>query len=282
MSDLLDRINEINKAASAWNQKARDAKARQELLLEQLKDQCSAYKDEYGINLWGTGDVNEIVLTVQAELDKVSAEVEKQLDLAEKILHLNETGNYQEARALLGLHEKSEQMEKVSTKGPVFDADGDAVLGEERPEDAGKVTERDGVVDATEEPEASVMESVGEASVDDGHAGVLEDIAVANPKTVLKNDKGLLILDEDDVDDDVILNEDGTASTWASTGVEVDYDEDAIDGGVYAPAANSIQIEDTEEKDSKPKSIFIDDDEEDGDLEEFKNLLVGSPFKIED
>lgn len=107
----IKRIESLNKDIEALNTKASKAEAQREMLKKNLMDSIKKYEDAYGVDLSGDSMV-EIKKKLKAEYKKVYQDVEKEADLADKVIRAINTGDVALARELLGYEEEEETKEE--------------------------------------------------------------------------------------------------------------------------------------------------------------------------
>lgn len=101
-NDVLLKVNEINNRIKKHNKEVEEQRALRKIRLEQLKEKCSEYESEFGVDLY-----NENLVEMQKEVGKLLSEAEKEVNeslaKAEKLLALVESGQYAELNEELGI-----------------------------------------------------------------------------------------------------------------------------------------------------------------------------------
>lgn len=246
----IKRIESLNKDIEALNTKASKAEAQREMLKKNLMDSIKKYEDAYGVDLSGDSMV-EIKKKLKAEYKKVYQDVEKEADLADKVIRAINTGDVALARELLGYEEEEETQE---------DPELEEVEVEEKKEDA---------------PEEKVEQPVKLEKVEDAFFG-LED------KEEGKAEKAPFFgfEDEEDGEDEFV-----TQPTVESKpkGVKSTKTKEVSPNLMSPP---SFVVEDDDEDESPESLVFggLTPDEEDEDEDEedfyggFGSVLAGTKF----
>lgn len=247
----IKRIESLNKDIEALNTKASKAEAQREMLKKNLMDSIKKYGDAYGVDLSGDSMV-EIKKKLKAEYKKVYQDVEKEADLADKVIRAINTGDVALARELLGYEEEEETKE------------------EPEPEEVEVVEKK------KEAPEEKVEQSVKLEKVEDAFFG-LED------KEEGKAEKAPFFgfEDEEDEEDEFV-----TQPTVESKPKEVKSTKtkEASPNLMIPP---SFVVEDDDEDESPESLVFggLTPDEEDEDEDEedfyggFGSVLAGTKFE---
>lgn len=111
VQSLNDRIEKIN------NQRVK-AETQHEMLTTRLETELGSYKDQFGVDLAGKS-FTETRKKINAEIKKVTSEVESEYELKEKVVSAIEAGDIEEAYKLLGLEVKNEEHEEDLAEEPV-------------------------------------------------------------------------------------------------------------------------------------------------------------------
>lgn len=163
--DLVQRIKAVNSESEAVNKRSVEAKAKRKLLLEQISEKVSAFEEEYGISFPNIDNLEEFDAFLKDLLDKEEAKLQQQVEQAEEVNDLINSGNIEEAQKLLGY--KPEEVvplkdEKVAEEAEeVYDVTEDEVAEVE--EVASEVTEEDVTEEeVVEEPVAEKEEEAEE------------------------------------------------------------------------------------------------------------------------
>lgn len=247
----IKRIESLNKDIEALNTKASKAEAQREMLKKNLMDSIKKYEDAYGVDLSGDSMV-EIKKKLKAEYKKVYQDVEKEADLADKVIRAINTGDVALARELLGYEEEEETQEEPELE---------EVEVEEKKEDA---------------PEEKVDQPVKLEKVEDAFFG-LED------KKEGKAEKAPFFgfEDEEDGEDEFV-----TQPTVESKPKEVKSTK-TKESSPSLMSPPSFVVEDDDEDESPESLVFggLTPDEEDEDEDEedfyggFGSVLAGTKFE---
>ena len=100
--DLVQRIKAVNSESEAVNKRSVEAKAKRKLLLEQISEKVSAFEEEYGISFPNIDNLEEFDAFLKDLLDKEEAKLQQQVEQAEEVNDLINSGNIEEAQKLLG------------------------------------------------------------------------------------------------------------------------------------------------------------------------------------
>ena len=164
--DLVQRIKAVNSESEAVNKRSVEAKAKRKLLLEQISEKVSAFEEEYGISFPNIDNLEEFDAFLKDLLDKEEAKLQQQVEQAEEVNALINSGNIEEAQKLLGY--KPEEVvplkdEKVAEEAEeVSDVTEDEVAEVE--EVASEVTEEDVTEEVVEEAIAEKEEEAEEVA----------------------------------------------------------------------------------------------------------------------
>ena len=161
--DLVQRIKAVNSESEAVNKRSVEAKAKRKLLLEQISEKVSAFEEEYGISFPNIDILGEFDDFLKDLLDKEEAKLQQQVEQAEEVNDLINSGNIEEAQKLLGY--KPEEVVPLK----------DEKVAEEAEE----------VSNVTEEAEEQPTEEVTEVTEEDVTEEVVEE-TVAEKEEVAK------------------------------------------------------------------------------------------------
>lgn len=100
--DLVQRIKAVNSESEAVNKRSVEAKAKRKLLLEQISEKVSAFEEEYCISFPNIDNLEEFDAFLKDLLDKEEAKLQQQVEQAEEVNDLINSGNIEEAQKLLG------------------------------------------------------------------------------------------------------------------------------------------------------------------------------------
>lgn len=111
--ELVERIKLVNAESEKVNKRSLEAKAKRKLLLEQISEKVSEFEEEYGISFPNIDNLEEFESFLGELLSTEEAKLSKQVEQAEKVNSLINSGDIEEAQRLLGY--ASEEDSKVST-----------------------------------------------------------------------------------------------------------------------------------------------------------------------
>ena len=156
MTDLVQRIKAVNAESEKVNKSSVEAQAKRKLLLQQISEKVSAFEEMYGISFPSINNLEEFGAFLKDLLDTQESKLQEQVEQAEKVIGLINSGNLEEAQQLLGY--KPEEVHPLNDE---------------------KVSEED-VVEEVEEVKEEVLE---------------EDLPTKEVPTTPKEDKDLEDLD---------------------------------------------------------------------------------------
>lgn len=164
--DLVQRIKAVNSESEAVNKRSVEAKAKRKLLLEQISEKVSAFEEEYGISFPNIGNLEEFDAFLKDLLDKEEAKLQQQVEQAEEVNDLINSGNIEEAQKLLGY--KPEEVVPLKDEKVAEEAEEVSNVteeAEEQPtEEVTEVTEEDVTEEVVEETVAEKEEEVEEVA----------------------------------------------------------------------------------------------------------------------
>ena len=156
--DLVQRIKAVNSESEAVNKRSVEAKAKRKLLLEQISEKVSAFEEEYGISFPNINNLEEFDAFLKDLLDKEEAKLQQQVEQAEEVNNLINSGNIEEAQKLLGY--KPEEVTPLKDEKVAEEAEEVSEVAEEISE----VTEEDVTEEVFEETVAEKEEEVEEVA----------------------------------------------------------------------------------------------------------------------
>lgn len=164
--DLVQRIKAVNSESEAVNKRSVEAKAKRKLLLEQISEKVSAFEEEYGISFPNIDNLEEFDDFLKDLLDKEEAKLQQQVEQAEEVNDLINSGNIEEAQKRLGY--KSEEVTPLKDEKVADEAEEVSNVteeAEEQPtEEVTEVTEEDVTEEVVEETVAEKEEEVEEVA----------------------------------------------------------------------------------------------------------------------
>lgn len=164
--DLVQRIKAVNSESEAVNKRSVEAKAKRKLLLEQISEKVSAFEEEYGISFPNIDNLEEFDDFLKDLLDKEEAKLQQQVEQAEEVNDLINSGNIEEAKKRLGY--KPEEVTPLKDEKVADEAEEVSNVteeAEEQPtEEVTEVTEEDVTEEVVEETVAEKEEEVEEVA----------------------------------------------------------------------------------------------------------------------
>ena len=163
--DLVQRIKAVNSESEAVNKRSVEAKAKRKLLLEQISEKVSAFEEEYGISFPNINNLEEFDAFLKDLLDKEEAKLQQQVEQAEEVNDLINSGNIEEAQKLLGY--KPEEVTPLKDEKVAEEAEEVSEVAEEVSEvaeEVSEVTEEDVTEEVVEETVAEKEEKVEEVA----------------------------------------------------------------------------------------------------------------------
>lgn len=148
--DLVQRIKAVNSEIEAVNKRSVEAKAKRKLLLEQISEKVSAFEEEYGISFPNINNLEEFDAFLKDLLDKEEAKLQQQVEQAEEVNDLINSGNIEEAQKLLGY--KPEEVSPLNDEKVAEEVEEVSEVTEE------DVTEEEAVEEIVAEKEEEVEE----------------------------------------------------------------------------------------------------------------------------
>lgn len=102
MTDLVQRIKVVNAESEKVNKSSVEAQAKRKLLLQQISEKVSAFEEMYGISFPSINNLEEFGAFLKDLLDTQESKLQEQVEQAEKVIGLINSGNIEEAQQLLG------------------------------------------------------------------------------------------------------------------------------------------------------------------------------------
>ena len=102
MTDLVQRIKAVNAESEKVNKSSVEAQAKRKLLLQQISEKVSAFEEMYGISFPSISNLEEFGAFLKDLLDTQESKLQEQVEQAEKVIGLINSGNIEEAQQLLG------------------------------------------------------------------------------------------------------------------------------------------------------------------------------------
>lgn len=102
MTDLVQRIKAVNAESEKVNKSSVEAQAKRKLLLQQISEKVSAFEEMYGISFPSINNLEEFEASLKDLLDTQESKLQEQVERAEKVIGLINSGNIEEAQQLLG------------------------------------------------------------------------------------------------------------------------------------------------------------------------------------
>lgn len=102
MTDLVQRIKAVNAESEKVNKSSVEAQAKRKLLLQQISEKVSAFEEMYGISFPSINNLEEFGAFLKDLLDTQESKLQEQVEQAEKVIGLINSGNIEEAQQLVG------------------------------------------------------------------------------------------------------------------------------------------------------------------------------------
>jgi hypothetical protein len=102
LADLVQRIKAVNAESEKVNKSSVEAQAKRKLLLQQISEKVSAFEEMYGISFPSINNLEEFGAFLKDLLDTQESKLQEQVEQAEKVIGLINSGNIEEAQQLLG------------------------------------------------------------------------------------------------------------------------------------------------------------------------------------
>lgn len=102
MTDLVQRIKAVNAESEKVNKSSVEAQAKRKLLLQQISEKVSAFEEMYGISFPSINNLEEFGAFLKDLLDTQESKLQEQVEQAEKVIGLINSGNLEEAQQIVG------------------------------------------------------------------------------------------------------------------------------------------------------------------------------------
>lgn len=102
MTDLVQRIKAVNAESEKVNKSSVEAQAKRKLLLQQISEKVSAFEEMYGISFPSIDNLGEFEAFLKDLLNTQESKLQEQVEQAEKVIGLINSGNIEEAQQLVG------------------------------------------------------------------------------------------------------------------------------------------------------------------------------------
>lgn len=122
MTDLVQRIKAVNAESEKVNKSSVEAQAKRKLLLQQISEKVSAFEEMYGISFPSIDNLEEFEAFLKDLLDTQESKLQEQVEQAEKVIGLINSGNIEEAQQLLGY--KPEEVYPLNDEKVAEEVDG--------------------------------------------------------------------------------------------------------------------------------------------------------------
>lgn len=120
MTDLVQRIKAVNAESEKVNKSSVEAQAKRKLLLQQISEKVSAFEEMYGISFPSINNQEEFGAFLEDLLDTQESKLQEQVEQAEKVIGMINSGNIEEAQQLLGY--KPEEVHPLNNEKVAEDA----------------------------------------------------------------------------------------------------------------------------------------------------------------
>ena len=108
MATTLAQVEQLNDRIEKLNTDRTKTETRKEVLMQNLDKLLDSYAKDYGIDLRGQ-KFSETYKKIQAEAQKVSADIQKEYSLKERVVSAIESGDIDEANELLGIPQEEDE-----------------------------------------------------------------------------------------------------------------------------------------------------------------------------
>lgn len=108
MATTLAQVEQLNDRIEKLNTDRTKTETRKEVLMQNLDKLLDSYAKDYGIDLRGQ-KFSETYKKIQAEAQEVSADIQKEYSLKEKVVSAIESGDIDEAYELLGIPQEEDE-----------------------------------------------------------------------------------------------------------------------------------------------------------------------------
>lgn len=189
MATTLAQVEQLNDRIEKLNTDRTKTETRKEVLMQNLDKLLDSYAKDYGIDLRGQ-KFSETYKKIQAEAQEVSADIQKEYSLKEKVVSAIESGDIDEANELLGIPKEEDEEPEEEVVNEEVEEEG----VEKEPEEEDEEEEDFGIPE--EETIPSGMSPVEEAvkGMDEGASSL--NLGGYNMSDILADE------DEDEDDDD--------------------------------------------------------------------------------
>ena len=108
MATTLAQVEQLNDRIEKLNTDRTKTETRKEVLMQNLDKLLDSYAKDYSIDLRGQ-KFSETYKKIQAEAQKVSADIQKEYSLKERVVSAIESGDIDEANELLGIPQEEDE-----------------------------------------------------------------------------------------------------------------------------------------------------------------------------
>lgn len=199
MATTLAQVEQLNDRIEKLNTDRTKTETRKEVLMQNLDKLLDSYAKDYGIDLRGQ-KFSETYKKIQAEAQKVSADIQKEYSLKERVVSAIESGDIDEANELLGIPQEEDEESEEEVVDEEVEEEG---VKEESEEIEEPEEEEEDFGIPEEETIPSGMSPVEEAvkGMDEGASSL--NLGGYNMSDILADEDE----DEDDDDDDFTLGD---------------------------------------------------------------------------
>ena len=193
MATTLAQVEQLNDRIEKLNTDRTKTETRKEVLMQNLDKLLDSYAKDYSIDLRGQ-KFSETYKKIQAEAQKVSADIQKEYSLKERVVSAIESGDIDEANELLGIPQEEDEEPEEEVVDEEVEEEGIKEESEEIEEPEEEEEEDFGIPE--EETIPSGMSPVEEAvkGMDEGASSL--NLGGYNMSDILADE------DEDEDDDD--------------------------------------------------------------------------------
>lgn len=191
MAISVNEVERLNEKIEGLNTTRTKTETRKEMLTQSLEKELKEYADLYGVNLQGN-KFSQTYRNIQEEAKKVSEQIKEEYELKLKVVSAIESGDIDEANKLLGIEDKSEEVEE-ELQGTSEESESDE--GDFTEEDFGELsTPEDKEIPDGMSPIEVAVQDIDEEDEDEDNVESLGGLNIG---------KDFLVDEDEDEDDDV-------------------------------------------------------------------------------
>lgn len=139
MAISVNEVERLNEKIEGLNTTRTKTETRKEMLTQSLEKELKEYADLYGVNLQGN-KFSQTYRNIQEEAKKVSEQIKEEYELKLKVVSAIESGDIDEANKLLGIEDKSEEVEEEAKELQGTSEESESDEGDFTEEDFGELS----------------------------------------------------------------------------------------------------------------------------------------------